>query len=80
MSKRVSRDISQEVCPRNASFAQATGEPGYRAGPDTDGPALIELMGLTEEGFAARFSGSPVKRAKRRGFLRKVAMALGNCL
>jgi epoxyqueuosine reductase len=53
-------------------------EPAYRAGPDTDGPALVELMGLDDEAFGARFSGSPVKRAKRRGLLRNVAVALGN--
>ena len=35
-------------------------------------------MGLTEEEFAARFSGSPIKRARRRGLLRNVAVALGN--
>jgi epoxyqueuosine reductase len=35
-------------------------------------------MGLSEEEFANRFSGNPVKRAKRRGLLRNVAVALGN--
>jgi epoxyqueuosine reductase len=48
------------------------------AGPDTDGPALMDLMGLTEDEFSERYSGSPVKRAKRKGFLRNVAVALGN--
>lgn len=71
-------DICQEVCPWNRRFATPTEEGAYAAGPDTDGPALIELMGLDDEGFAARFSGSPIKRAKRRGFLRNVAVALGN--
>jgi epoxyqueuosine reductase len=71
-------DICQEACPWNVKFAEPAEEPAYRAGPDTDGPDLVELMGLTEEEFGARFSGSPVKRAKRRGFLRNVAVALGN--
>ena len=53
-------------------------EPSYRGGSDTDGPSLIGLMDLSEEDFATRFSGSPIKRAKRRGFLRNVAVALGN--
>jgi len=66
------------VCPSNVKFAETSGEPGYRAGPGTDGPALIELMELTEEEFATRFSGSPIKRAKRRGLLRNVAVALRN--
>ncbi len=71
-------DICQEVCPWNQRFALPGEEEGYRAEPDTDGPELIELMGLTDEEFSTRFSGSPIKRAKRRGFLRNVAVALGN--
>lgn len=35
-------------------------------------------MGLTQEAFSARFKGSAVKRTKRRGLLRNVAVALGN--
>jgi epoxyqueuosine reductase len=71
-------DICQEACPWNRKFSESPEEPAYRAGPDTDGPILVELMSLSEEGFGARFSGSPVKRARRRGFLRNVAVALGN--
>jgi epoxyqueuosine reductase len=71
-------DVCQEVCPWNQRFAEAGEEAGYQAGPDTDGPALIELMSLSEDDFIARFSGSPVKRSRRRGFLRNVAVALGN--
>jgi epoxyqueuosine reductase len=71
-------DICQEVCPWNQRFAVPSEEPGYVAGPNTDGPDLLELMALSEEEFASRFSGSPIKRAKRRGFLRNVAVALGN--
>ena len=43
-----------------------------------DGPRLVEWMTMTQEEFSARFKGSPVKRAKRRGLLRNVAVALGN--
>lgn len=71
-------DICQEVCPWNMKFAEGSTEPAYAAGPDTDGPALVNLMRLTEEEFGTRFSGSPVKRARRRGLLRNVAVALGN--
>jgi epoxyqueuosine reductase len=38
----------------------------------------MELMGMSDEEFGERFSGSPIRRAKRRGFLRNVAVALGN--
>jgi epoxyqueuosine reductase len=71
-------DICQEVCPWNQKFAVPTCDPPYQAGPDTDGPSLVGLMELSEEEFATRFSGSPIKRAKRRGLLRNVAVALGN--
>jgi epoxyqueuosine reductase len=35
-------------------------------------------MAMTRDEFNARFKGSPVKRAKHVGFLRNVAVALGN--
>ena len=41
-------------------------------------PALIPLLALDEEGFRERFRHSPIKRAKRRGLLRNVCVALGN--
>jgi epoxyqueuosine reductase QueG len=39
---------------------------------------LIELMGTDQAEYSRRFKNSPVKRTKRRGLLRKVAVALGN--
>ena len=66
------------MCPWNRRFATPAAEAAYRAGQDTDGPALIAIMGLSYEEFSTRFSGSPIKRAKRRGLLRNVAVALGN--
>src|SRR5579859_3264742 len=39
---------------------------------------LIPLLALTEEQFRERFRRSPIKRAKRRGLLRNVCVALGN--
>lgn len=71
-------DICQEVCPFSRKFSAISEEPAYKAFSWTDGPSLVELMGLSEEEFSSAFSGSPVKRAKRRGFLRNVAVALGN--
>ncbi len=70
-------DICQEVCPWN-TFASATSEEAFLARAGLDGPSLIEWMGMTQEEFSARFKGSPIKRAKRRGLLRNVAVALGN--
>jgi epoxyqueuosine reductase len=70
-------DICQEVCPWN-SFATPTAEPAFLAREGLDGPSLIEWMGMTQEEFSRRFRNSPIKRAKRRGLLRNVAVALGN--
>ena len=51
--------------------------PHYRA--ELAAPDLIELLSLDEAGFKRRFAGTPILRAKRRGFLRNVCVALGNC-
>ncbi len=75
-------DICQEVCPWNRKFASDAEEPAYRASPGLDGPSLLslaeELLGMDDEAFGERFSGSPVKRARRGGLLRNVVVALGN--
>ena len=68
-------DDCQIVCPWN-SFAVKTDEESFRA---RDGSfQLIELMSLNDEVFRKRFKKSPIKRTKRRGLLRNVAVALGN--
>jgi epoxyqueuosine reductase len=71
-------DICQEVCPWNQKFATPSSEPAYGDRPGVSGLDLVDLMGLSDEEFSSLFSGTPVKRAKRRGFLRNVAVALGN--
>jgi len=72
-------DICQEVCPHNSpKFVRITGEESFRPRDGVHGTQLIELMGMDQAEFSRRFKGSPVKRAKRRGLLRNVAVALGN--
>jgi epoxyqueuosine reductase len=71
-------DICQEICPWNRRFARPSPEPAFQPRPGAAGPGLLDLMALDDEGFRQRFRGSPVKRAKRRGLLRNVAVALGN--
>jgi epoxyqueuosine reductase len=70
-------DICQEVCPYNVK-ARPTSEPAYAPRQGLHAPDLIPLLALTEQEFRRRFRGSPILRAKRRGFLRNVAVALGN--
>lgn len=68
-------DDCQIVCPWN-SYAVATEEPAFQEREGVKG--LIELIQLDDEDFRSRFRKSPVKRIKRRGLLRNVAVALGN--
>ncbi len=70
-------DICQEVCPWNRNAPVST-LPGFQPRPLNVTPNLISLMGMTQEEFSQRFKKSPIKRTKRRGFLRNVAIALGN--
>ena len=70
-------DICQDVCPYNAK-GRATGEPAFQPRPGLYAPELIPLLRLTDAEFKVRFRGSPILRAKRRGFLRNVCVALGN--
>ena len=69
-------DICQEVCPWNKKIALNTkneGEIKIDSRPD-----LITELSLTPQEFNKKFKNNPVKRAKRRGYLRNVAVALGN--
>jgi epoxyqueuosine reductase len=61
-------DICQEVCPWNQSGETA----------DELSPYLPELMTMDDHGFRRRYGKSAIRRAKRRGLLRNVAIALGN--
>jgi epoxyqueuosine reductase len=68
-------DICQDVCPWNRRAPQ-TDEAAFQ--PATPTPLLHDLAGLTEQQFRDRFRHSPVWRARYTGFLRNVAIALGN--
>jgi epoxyqueuosine reductase len=70
-------DICQDVCPWNRRRRRQGGA-AFAPRPAAMAPDLGDLAALDPEAFAARFRRSPVKRAKRRGFLRNVALALGN--
>jgi epoxyqueuosine reductase len=70
-------DICQEICPYNVK-AQPAAETWFAPREGLYAPELIPLLSLTEEEFRRRFHHSPIRRAKRRGLLRNVAVALGN--
>jgi len=65
------------VCPWNR-FARAGRLMQAHARPDLSAPKLVELLQLDDAAFQSRFAGTPVVRAKRRGLLRNVCVALGN--
>ena len=68
-------DICQDVCPWNGR-APLTADPAFA--PDRVMPPLEKLAAMSEEEFRVMFRGSPVKRARYTGFLRNVAIAMGN--
>lgn len=68
-------DICQDVCPWNGR-APITAEPAFT--PQHFAPPLEELAAIEESEFRAMFRGSPVARSKYQGFLRNVAIAMGN--
>lgn len=73
-------DLCQEVCPWNR-FAKVSHEASFLPREELRAPLLSELAdraGRTDAAFDAAFAGSPVRRARREGFLRNVAVALGN--
>jgi epoxyqueuosine reductase len=70
-------DVCQEVCPWNRKAPAGT-EPAFRARPDLEAVDPVELLGLSEEEFRARFRGTALLRSKRRGLLRNAALVLGN--
>ena len=67
-------DICQQVCPWNR-FSLPT-DPNLE--PSIPLPVLTSDLHLTSSEFNQRFKRSPIKRTKRRGYLRNLAVAVGN--
>jgi epoxyqueuosine reductase len=67
-------DICQMVCPWNRFAGE--GDPAF--GEKNPAGDLTEELSISTQEFNQRFKGTPIKRAKRRGYLRNVAVALGN--
>lgn len=69
-------DLCLDACPWNR-FATGAAFPGFRQRLPLrmELPPLLELDGPA---FRARFAGTPIVRARRRGLLRNAAINLGN--
>jgi epoxyqueuosine reductase len=67
-------DICQQVCPWNRFSPPA--DPALE--PSIPLSVLSSDLSMTPLEFNRRFKRSPIKRAKRRGYLRNLAVAVGN--
>ncbi|HEX2668803.1 MAG TPA: tRNA epoxyqueuosine(34) reductase QueG [Gammaproteobacteria bacterium] len=70
-------DDCQLFCPWN-KFAQVSKEADFTPRAGLDGPKLTELFAWTEEEFLKRTEGSAIRRAGYEGWLRNIAVGLGN--
>ena len=64
------------ACPWN-KFAVQASDMRYH-GREVQASDLVDLVGLDDAAFRARFSGSPIKRIGRDRFVRNVLYAIGN--
>jgi epoxyqueuosine reductase len=71
-------DVCQSVCPFTR-FVQPTAERAFwPVDVDRAAPPLADLLALDDEGFRARFYGSPIWRIKRDRLVRNACIAAGN--
>ena len=70
-------DDCLDACPWNR-FAKVSRETAFAMRPEVAAMKLRDYLSLDEEKFRRLFRDSPIKRAKRRGLLRNVCVALGN--
>jgi len=70
-------DDCLDACPWNR-FARASRDAALQPRADILQKPLREFLFLDDTQFKSLFRGSPILRAKRRGFLRNVCTALGN--
>ena len=71
-------DVCQQVCPWNLKFASPSKEESLSPRPGVASLSLKDELALSPQEFNRKFKGSPIKRTKRRGYLRNIAVALGN--
>jgi epoxyqueuosine reductase len=65
------------ACPWNR-FARESSETAFAMREKVADMSLADFLKLSDEEFRTLFRKSPIKRIKRRGFLRNVCVALGN--
>ncbi len=72
-------DICQQVCPWNERFGKEREIlPEFQAMDSLRNLNPMAELQFSEEEFQEKYQDSPMKRTKRRGYLRNIAVALGN--
>jgi len=71
-------DVCQQVCPWNVRFAQSGHERAFAPRQGVPRPSLSIELSLSPQEFNHKFKNSPIQRTRRRGYLRNIAVALGN--
>ncbi|TQV72641.1 tRNA epoxyqueuosine(34) reductase QueG [Exilibacterium tricleocarpae] len=70
-------DDCQAICPWN-KFARPTAEPDFQPRHQLDNRDLLELFNWSEATFLQRTAGSAIRRTGYAGWLRNLAVGLGN--
>jgi epoxyqueuosine reductase len=70
-------DDCQLACPWNR-YARPTTEPDFAPRHGLDAAGLVDLFAWSEEQWSARTTGSALRRPGYEGWLRNIAVALGN--
>jgi len=70
-------DDCQLICPWN-KFVQSTPEADFAPRHGLDGAALVDLFAWSEREFLDRTEGMAIRRTGYEGWLRNIAVALGN--
>jgi epoxyqueuosine reductase len=70
-------DDCQLVCPWN-KFAKVAAEAGFAPRHGLDSAGLVELFAWSEDEFLRRTEGMAIRRTGYEGWLRNIAVALGN--
>ncbi len=71
-------DSCQMACPWNRHAVTRESLPGLRMQPPCESIDLREEVKLTPAAFNHKYKHSPILRARRRGYLRNIAVVLGN--
>jgi epoxyqueuosine reductase len=70
-------DLCQMACPWNQHIGSDF-DPSFAPRTGILSPKLVPDLALTSQEFNRKFKDSPIQRTKRRGYLRNIAVVLGN--